>query len=138
MQLTYHTDYALRLLIYLMNHPDKKVTTREMAAFYGISLNHLTKVAKRLTQSGWLKTSRGAGGGLMLAAHTPGTKIGEIVRLIESGDLVECFTPATNSCPITHNCRLKPLLYRAHRAFYDVLDSQTVRELASFQESLIP
>ena len=130
-QLTYHTDYALRVLIYMMTRPEQKVTTREMAEFYRISLNHLTKVTKRLTQGGWLIASRGAGGGLMLAAHTPGTKVGEIVRLIESGELVECFTPTTNTCPITHHCRLKPLLYRARRAFYEVLDSQTVRELAT-------
>ena len=30
-QLTDHTDYALRILIYLASHPERKVTTREMA-----------------------------------------------------------------------------------------------------------
>lgn len=130
MQLTYHTDYALRILIYMMGRPGQKVTTREMAGFYAVSLNHLTKVAKALTKAGWLTTSRGVGGGLMLAAHTPDTKVGEIVRYTESRDLVECFTPAINTCPIINGCRLKPLLYQARRAFFDVLDSQTVRDLA--------
>ena len=131
MQLTYHTDYALRILIYMMSHPGQKVTTREMAEFYGISLNHLAKVAKALTKAGWLTTSRGTGGGLQLAAHTPGTKVGEIVRYTESRDLVECFTPSTNTCPITKGCQLKPLLFRAQRAFFDVLDAQTVKDLAT-------
>lgn len=129
-QLTYHTDYALRILIYLMSAPGRKVTTREMADFYGVSLNHLTKVAKALTRAGWLTTSRGAGGGLLLAPHTADTKVGEIVRYAESGALVECFVPAINTCPITASCRLKPVLYKARRAFYDVLDAHTVRELA--------
>lgn len=130
MQLTYHTDYALRILIYLMGASGRKVTTREMAEFYGISLNHLTKVAKALTRAGWLTTSRGAGGGLLLAQHTPDTKVGEIVRYAESGALVECFVPSANTCPITGSCRLKPVLYKARQAFYDVLDAYTVRELA--------
>lgn len=130
MQLTYHTDYALRVLIYLMSRPGQKVTTREMAEFYGVSLNHLTKVAKALTRAGWLVTARGAGGGVMLAPHTPDTRLGEIVRLTESGDLVECFSPPTNTCPIAGACHLKPVLYKARKAFFDVLDAHTVRDLA--------
>ncbi len=130
MQLTDHTDYALRILIYLASHPERRVTTREMAEFYGVSLNHLTKVAKTLTRGGWLVTSRGAGGGLTLAAHTLDTRLGEIVRLTESGRLVECFTPATNTCPIIQACALKPVLYQARRAFFEVLDRHTVRDLA--------
>lgn len=130
MQLTSHTDYALRVLIYLMRRPGEKATTREMAEFYQVSLNHLTKVAKALTRAGWLVASRGAGGGLTLAAHTPDTRVGEIVRFTESGDLVECFTPATNTCPIAKACALKPVLYQARRAFFDVLDRHTVRDLA--------
>jgi Rrf2 family nitric oxide-sensitive transcriptional repressor len=132
-QLTYHTDFSLRILIYMMDRPSQKVTTREMADFYGISLNHLTKVAKAMTKSGWLKATRGAGGGLMLAAHTPDAKVGEIVRLMERADLLECFEPATNTCPIIKGCQLKPLLYQARRAFFDVLDSHTVRELGTMQ-----
>src|SRR3954469_19750668 len=55
-QLNYHTDYALRVLTYLTVRPGRRVSTREMAEFYGISLHHLTKVAKFLTQRGWLVT----------------------------------------------------------------------------------
>lgn len=130
MQLTYHTDYALRVLIYMMSRPTQNVTTREMAEFYGISLNHLTKVVKALTRAGWLKSTRGAGGGLQLAPHTPGTKVGEIVRFSESRTLVECFDPPNNTCPITKGCELKPILYQARKAFFDVLDKYTVADLA--------
>ncbi|MDZ4290116.1 MAG: Rrf2 family transcriptional regulator [Prosthecobacter sp.] len=130
MQLTYHTDYALRVLIYMMGRPEQKVTTREMADFYGVSLNHLTKVAKRLTKAGWLESTRGSGGGLLLAEHTPDAKVGEIVRQTESWELVECFTPKTNTCPIAGACHLKPMLFHARRAFFDVLDAHTVRDLA--------
>lgn len=131
MQLTTHSDYALRLLIYLMSYPSRKVSTREVADAYGISLNHLTKVAKSLTKAGWLVTARGGGGGLTLAPHTPGTRIGEIVRYTETNlDVAECFTPRTNTCPIIGVCRLKPVLFRARKAFFDVLDSVTIQEIA--------
>ncbi len=139
MQLTTHTDYALRLLIYLMSHDTRKVSTREVADAYGISLHHLTKVAKSLTKGGWLVAVRGGGGGLMLAPHTPETRIGEIVRYTEfTCDLAECFNAARNTCPITAVCHLKPVLYRARRAFFDVLDTVTVRDIAGNQEELHP
>lgn len=131
MQLTAHTDYALRLLIYLATHGSRKVSTREIADAYGISLNHLTKVAKSLTKGGWLITAKGGGGGLMLAPHTADARLGEIVRYTEMHfELAECFAPITNQCPITGVCGLKPVLYRAQMAFFAVLDSVTVQEIA--------
>ncbi|MHA3773250.1 RrF2 family transcriptional regulator [Verrucomicrobiota bacterium sgz303538] len=137
MQLTSHTDYALRLLIYLMSNSTRNVSTREVAEAYRISANHLTKVAKSLTKAGWLVSARGGGGGLMLAPHTADTKVGEIVRYTESNcDIAECFNTSANTCPITHICDLKPVLYRARQAFFDVLDSVTVRDLVRNPEEL--
>lgn len=130
MQLTYHTDYALRVLIYLVTRPGQTVSTREMADYYGVSLNHLIKVTQSLTQGGWLVSTRGVGGGVMLASHTPGTRLGEIVRHTENTDLVECFQPRTNTCPIHRGCQLKPILHQAKQAFFEVLDSYTVQDLA--------
>jgi Rrf2 family nitric oxide-sensitive transcriptional repressor len=129
-QLTFHTDYALRLLIYLMKRPGQQVSTREIAEHYGISVNHLVKVAKFLTQKGWLVASRGSGGGVIMADHTPKVKVGEIVRRLENIDVVECFNASTNTCPISRYCRLKPMLHQARDAFLSVLDSFTVEEMA--------
>ena len=137
MQLTTHSDYALRLLIYLTSHNTRTVSTREVADAYGISLNHLTKVAKSLTKAGWLLAARGGGGGLTLAPHTLAARVGEIVRYTEyTTDVAECFDVKTNTCPIIGVCRLKPLLYRARKAFFDVLDTVTIQDIARNPEEL--
>lgn len=137
MRLTTHTDYALRLLIYLMAHRERKVSTKEVAEAYRVSLHHLTKVAKSLTRGGWLIAAKGSGGGLTLAAHTPSATLGEIVRYTETTcDLAECFDVRANACPITGPCELKPVLYRAQRAFFEVLDGVTVQEIARNRREL--
>lgn len=137
MQLTTHSDYALRLLIYLTSHHTRKVSTREVADAYGISLNHLTKVAKSLTKAGWLVAARGGGGGLTLAPHTLEARVGEIVRYTEyTIDVAECFDVKANLCPITAVCRLKPLLYRARKAFFEVLDTVTIEDIARNPDEL--
>jgi Rrf2 family transcriptional regulator, nitric oxide-sensitive transcriptional repressor len=131
MQLTTHTDYALRLLLFVMSQAPRKVTTREVADAFGISLHHLTKVAKSLTRAGWLVSARGSGGGLQLAQHTPDVSVGEIVRYTETNcDLAECFSKQSNTCPLTTVCRLKGVLHRAQHAFFTVLNGVTLREIA--------
>ena len=135
-QLTSYTDYALRVLLYLLSHPEGKATTREMAEAYGISLNHLTKVTKDLTKAGWLVASRGAGGGVRLAPHTADVKVGEIVRHTENCDLLECFDLPTNTCAIARCCGLRGVLYLARKAFFDVLDAVPLKELVTNPQQL--
>src|SRR5690606_39020778 len=67
MRLTQHSDYAMRLLMYVGGHPDRLCTISEVARAYGISEPHLMKVTHRLSQHGWLETVRGKNGGMRLA-----------------------------------------------------------------------
>jgi Rrf2 family nitric oxide-sensitive transcriptional repressor len=66
MRLTTFSDYTLRVLMYLALHPDRFVTIPEIAAAFGVSVNHLMKVVQRLAASGDVETLRGPRGGLRL------------------------------------------------------------------------
>jgi Rrf2 family nitric oxide-sensitive transcriptional repressor len=66
MRLTFSTDYALRLLMLVGLETDRLVTIEEVADRFGISKNHLMKVAYQLGQAGYLETVRGRNGGLRL------------------------------------------------------------------------
>ena len=55
MRLTAYSDYALRLLMYLAVRPERLSTIPEVATAYGISTNHLMKVAHQLGQAGQLR-----------------------------------------------------------------------------------
>ncbi|MFT9316539.1 MAG: Rrf2 family transcriptional regulator, partial [Acetobacter orientalis] len=59
MRLTLYTDYALRTLLYLGIHADRRVSIREIALAYGISENHLVKVIHNLGRGGFVATHRG-------------------------------------------------------------------------------
>ena len=48
MQLTLHSEYALRVLLYLGARPDRTVSTKDISAAYGISKNHLVRVVQTL------------------------------------------------------------------------------------------
>lgn len=129
MQLTRYTDYALRTLIYA-GVADRSVTISEIAERYGISRNHLVKVVHHLGRIGYLETTRGKSGGLRLAKRPREINLGTFIRDVEPNfDLVECFNPETDSCPITPACRLKGILGEAMEAFLSVLGKRTLADL---------
>lgn len=129
MQLTVHTDYALRLLIYLALHRnDISPTVQDAASRYRISTNHLAKVAQRLVQHGYITSQRGRGGGLALVHDPADINIGELVREIESFNLVECFGPGS-MCRIEQNCQLRGAISEAREAFLNALECYTLADL---------
>ena len=130
MRLTQYTDYGLRVLMYVSCHRDDTVTTAQLAKVLGVSRHHLLKVVRRLIEQGWLHARRGPTGGVSFAADSGSVTVGEIVRTLETHlDLVECFAPDTNTCPLFPGCRLAPLLHRAQAAFLRELDAVTLQEL---------
>jgi Rrf2 family nitric oxide-sensitive transcriptional repressor len=137
MRMTLYADYALRLLIYLAAKDDGLATIPEVAQNYGISKNHLVKVAHRLVQEGYITGLRGAKGGLRLA-HPPETvNIGEVFRRIEPDmALVPCFPPVNAPCPIVPACVLRDVLEKARSAFLKVLDGYTLADLAAPRKEL--
>jgi Rrf2 family nitric oxide-sensitive transcriptional repressor len=137
MQLTAYTDYALRVLMYLAVHEERLVTISEMATAYDISKNHLMKIVHQLGQEGFIETIRGRSGGLRLAHPPAQLGLGHIVRRMEPHfNLVECFDPMTNHCPITPACGLAHVLVEARDAFLAVLDRHTLADLIPDQRAL--
>ena len=130
MQLTRFSDYALRTLLYLGAHPGEVVSAPTISAAYGISNHHLVKAAKWLTQRGYVRTHRGKTGGLSLGREPGEISIGELIRETEPNlDLLECFDPATATCPITPVCRLRVYLEYARDAFFRELEDVTLADL---------
>jgi Rrf2 family nitric oxide-sensitive transcriptional repressor len=130
MRLTQHTDYALRVLIHVGSKPSGASTIREIAQSYGISRNHLMKVAHELGRIGVIAPQRGRGGGLALARAPEEINVGDVVRQMEESlAVVECFKGEDNTCPIAGLCRLERALGRALQAFLAVLDDLTLADL---------
>ena len=131
MRLTVHTDYALRLLMYLALKKDGLATIAEIAVTYDISRNHLTKVAHELGVAGYVVTVRGRGGGLRLAQPVEAIILGEVVRKTEPGmaALVPCLKLDDTSCALFPACVLRRAMTVASAAFLQALDGYTLGDL---------
>lgn len=139
MQLTLYTDYSLRVLIYLGVRPGHQATITEIAKSYGVSRNHLVKVVHNLSSMGYINTSRGRGGGMLLAYDPKDINVGEVVQKTEANfDLVECFDKENNTCPIAPGCALIKALKVARSSFLDVLNQYNLADVVANADQLAP
>ncbi len=136
MRLTAFSDYSLRVLLYLAVHGDELATVGSIAEAYGISENHLVKVAHNLRKRGYVETVRGKGGGMRLARPPEQINLGALVREVEDKKLVECFDRASHGCRIVSACMLRGVLGEALEGFFAVLDRHTLADLLAPRRKL--
>ena len=136
MQLDKFTDYALRVLMTLAIRAPARVPTSEIAALFGLSENHLSKVATRLAREGFVNSERGRSGGLTLARPAKDILVGDVVRAMKRNDpVVECFG-TDKSCLILPACGLREPLARAQEAFFSTLDRYTLADVTRSRTAL--
>ncbi len=138
MQLDKFTDYALRVLMTLAVRAPERVPTSEIASIFGLSENHLSKVATQLVRDGFAASERGRNGGLTLARSADQIRVGDVVRAMKRDDpVVECFG-TDKSCVILPACGLREPLVQAQEAFFATLDQFTLSDVTHSRRILSP
>jgi len=136
MRLTFHTDFALRVLIQVVLNDGKLTTIKDIARSFGISKTHLMKVVNDLSQKGYLDTVRGRNGGIRLTREPRDINIGQVVRDTENQLAVIGCLEQQGYCPIERVCALRGALRHATEAFLAVLDALTLADLIKPQRVL--
>lgn len=137
MRLTLHTDYALRVLMYVSMKGDELATIGEIVDHFDISKGHIMKVVHELGQLGYLETTRGKNGGLALARKPSQICVGTLVRQVERElGVVGCLQGTDGFCRIENCCVLRCALRDATKAFLSVLDGYTLEDLIKPRRSL--
>ncbi|MDQ7079541.1 MAG: Rrf2 family transcriptional regulator [Paracoccaceae bacterium] len=138
MKLTSYTNYALRSLQLAALKAPHLVRIDDVARLHGLARPHIMKIVHQLGCAGYLETRRGRGGGFRLARPADEITVGEIVRMTEGDfDVVECFNPEKNTCPLMGVCKLSNVIKKATNAFIEVLDDVTIADIASNRTQLL-
>lgn len=138
MKLTSYTNFAMRSLqLAALKAPDL-IRVDDVVRVHGLARPHIVKIVHELGLAGYIETQRGRGGGFRLARPAEEIIVGDVVRLTEGPlDLVECFNPENNTCPLIGICKLSRALQEATRAFMAVLDNLTLADIASNRSDLL-
>ena len=132
MRLTAFADFGLRSLLVLAAGDEATWSSAALAARLEVSRDHLVKVLQRLAAGGYVRTTRGPGGGVRLARPAQSIRLGEVLAWLEQEPaLAECFRADGGACVLSGFCALRPKLERARRAFYAALDESTLADCAT-------
>ena len=131
MKLKLHTDFALRVLIYLAHRDEDSSSTGDIATAFDISKNHLTKVVQDLVRTGYVISRPGRHGGIRLARPADEIDVAEVIGILEGRQgVLECVA-SPEVCVLEPGCRLRRRLMQAEAAFYDTLSGTTIADVAS-------
>lgn len=130
MQLTKHTDYAFRILLFLLALPKgQKTTIGAIVDRYDISKSHVMKIVNKLAEAGFIDAKRGKSGGISLGKPPEKIMLDEIVRLMEVNlKPVKCQEMV---CVLQSNCKLEKHLQVAANAFITSLSKVSLEDLTS-------
>lgn len=136
-RLNLSTDYALRTLLYLARQPERQASCREIAEFYAISGDHVSKVVQHLAHAGLVRAGRGRGGGLRLGRDAVRITVGEVVELFEGPvSLLECVS-REGVCVIQPGCRLRRVLDDAGARLMAELKAVTLADLVTPEDGAL-
>ena len=130
MRLTAFSDVSLRVLMLLSAlEPGQKLSTQKIAEGVDTPYNHVAKAVAFLANMGYLDSTRGRSGGVMLSDAGRSVTVGMVLRATE-GDIpmIEC-EDENGHCPLDKYCRLRNVLAKAREAFYASVDSIVISEL---------
>jgi Rrf2 family iron-responsive transcriptional regulator len=137
MRLTRQTNYALRILMYCAANPGGRSRIPDIAKAYDISEPFLFKILQPLVEAGLVETTRGRSGGISLARPAGEITILDVVKVTEGSFIMaECFEDDVSDCPLVDHCGLNSVLREALNAFFAVLASYTIADLAAARPDL--
>jgi Rrf2 family nitric oxide-sensitive transcriptional repressor len=133
MRLTRFTDYSLRVLIYLGQNSESRVTIHQISEAYDISKNHLMKVVSNLTRLQIVVAQRGPGGGIQLNRSPEDISLNEIISNTEKHLQQHDVSNLTDASELTADTRLSSYLHHALQAYLEALGHFTLADVLNPQ-----
>jgi Rrf2 family protein len=125
-------DYAIRAVLDLASQPeDQRTVTEQIAARQEIPVAFLSKVVAQLTQSGLLRTYRGAAGGVFLARPADDINLRQVLEAVQGPIVLNQCTAPYDGCPKAATCPACRVFLEAQRSLQETLERASLAELAN-------
>jgi Rrf2 family cysteine metabolism transcriptional repressor len=134
MKLSTKGRYGVRALLDLALHQGEgSVLLKDIARRQEVSLPYLSHLVAPLVAAGLVKSTRGAGGGVLLLKPPEEIKLSEVLELLEGSIApVDC-VDNPKICPRSAFCVTRDIWIEMKMAMRQVLDSTTLQDLVERQ-----
>lgn len=131
MRLTTRSEYALLALIYLGRNEGKRVSVTEISQEQKIPAKFLEQICGALRDQGYISSSKGRGGGYMLAQPAGDISLAQIVRLFDGAlapsDSVSKFY--YRSTPLEREAKLMNIMRKVRAAVVEIMEGATLEDI---------
>lgn len=138
MRLSRRSEYGLRALVDLIRHEGEgPVALAALAQRGRLPVKFLEQIMSTLKHAGIVRTTLGSHGGYAVAADPSTVTIGRVIRLLD-GALAPLACVSLRfynscSCPDESTCALRDVMIDVRDAMLEILDRETLAELAARQ-----
>jgi Rrf2 family protein len=136
MRLSRRSEYGLRALVDLVRHRDDgPVALATLAERNRLPTKFLEQIMATLKHAGVVRTTLGAHGGYAIAADPASVSVGRVIRLLDGAlaplGCVSLRYYERCSCVDEAACPLRDVMIDVRDAMLEILDSETLAELAA-------
>lgn len=131
MEITRQADYAVRIVLDLAAGGDGVTRSDDVARRQLVPRAYFTKVVQALVRAGYLRTLRGARGGIQLARDPEGITLRQIIEAIEGPIRLNRCLLRPGECALERTCAAHPVWERIQDLLMRELDAVTFAEMAA-------
>src|SRR5699024_9066412 len=132
-------EYGVRAMVSLAHHyGGGPMSIAEISRQANIPPAYLEQLIAPLRRADLVVSKRGAHGGYVLSREPDKIRVGDVYRVMEGPVApMECVSEdeSDQTCPLIDNCDTRPMWIKLRDAMTDALDSTTLADLASNQQS---
>jgi Rrf2 family protein len=138
MRLSRRSEYGLRALVDLIRADgDGPVALAVLAQRNNLPVKFLEQIMATLKHGGIVRTTLGAHGGYAIGVDPAGVSIGRVIRMLDGAlaplPCVSLRYYGRCSCPDEATCPLRDVMIDVRDAMLEILDRETLAELAARQ-----
>lgn len=139
MKVSTRGEYGVRAMVSLAHHyGGGPMSIAEISRQANIPPAYLEQLIAPLRRADLVVSKRGAHGGYVLSREPDKIRVGDVYRVMEGPVApMECVSEdeSDQTCPLIDNCDTRPMWIKLRDAMTDALDSTTLADLASNQQS---
>ena len=132
MQISYKTDYSLKIILYLSGlYPEGTAHIKQIADAQDIPKKFLEQILLLLKKGGFVASKQGPRGGYFLTKAPAEIAVGDVIRFVE-GPIhpISCIAPgAEESCSFASTCVFRDIWLDVETAIANVIDTISFSDL---------
>lgn len=129
MTLSKTTEYALRILTFMVSDTDKMYSSVHLYDKLKIPKKYLQKLLTDLSKNGLIKSIQGRNGGFIIAKKTDKIFISDIIEAVEGFNKEPSCFFGFQKCSLEQPCSMHNVWTQAHHDIIEVLSTTKLSEL---------